>query len=557
MKLTSALASALVAVSSAVADWQFRSRPDLAPPRLNISIPANGGGGDKTTAPGYLFVAPHGNTPGTPEQPAGYILRDDGDLVWSSLGYLSGWVANFHVARYGGQNVLQAFQGSFDSTHGRGWGSPVLLDQHYRPVAQVQSVAGKVPSIHELRIVDEKSMLLEIYQPRPYNLTPFGGTGEQQWIVDAIFQEVDIETGELLFEWRSLDFVSPEGKLFGHCMYAFTHRQKQTLTFDLDAVLPVLSSGLTARDAWDYFHLNSIDKDSQGNYLVSARHTNTIYKISGLDGAIIWRLGGPKSTFVLDEGGDEAPFAFQHDVRFLSRSADGSIEVITLFDNAAAITPNGVVQVRPESRALVVQLNHTDNTAVALRVLEAPEPLSSKSQGNVQVLDGGNVFVNWGQAGAVTEFAADGTPVYHAYLDQEAGVENYRGFRFEWKGFPLEKPAIVALRRRSDEAITIYVSWNGDTEVDRWVFYAASHDDRRSKVNAKKLGEAKRRSFETKLTVVDSDELGSSRRVLVFAEGLDKNGNVLTTTDAVGVEDDVEPVDDDRSSEGVSGDGQL
>lgn len=31
---------------------------------------------------------------------------------------------------------------------------------------------------------------------------------EQTWIVDAPFQEMDIETGEVLFEWSSLDHIS-------------------------------------------------------------------------------------------------------------------------------------------------------------------------------------------------------------------------------------------------------------------------------------------------------------------------------------------------------------
>ena len=46
--------------------------------------------------------------------------------------------------------------------------------------------------------------------------------------------------------------------------------------------------------------MNSVDKDANGDYLVSGRNTHTIYKVSGSDGSIIWRLGGKMSTFHLN-----------------------------------------------------------------------------------------------------------------------------------------------------------------------------------------------------------------------------------------------------------------
>lgn len=81
----------------AAADWQFKSRPDLAPPRLNITIPAT-----KDVEKGYLFVAPFAGFADSVEtgshgpcQAALYIFRDDGELVWSGYGYYSIWATNF------------------------------------------------------------------------------------------------------------------------------------------------------------------------------------------------------------------------------------------------------------------------------------------------------------------------------------------------------------------------------------------------------------------------------------------------------------------------------
>jgi hypothetical protein len=79
----------------ASANWRYKSRPDLSPPTLNITIPAT-----KDVEKGYLFVAPFSGYPeGThhgPQQAAPYIFTDTGDLVWSGFTYFSIWATNFH-----------------------------------------------------------------------------------------------------------------------------------------------------------------------------------------------------------------------------------------------------------------------------------------------------------------------------------------------------------------------------------------------------------------------------------------------------------------------------
>lgn len=169
-------------------DWQYRSRPDLSPPRLNITIPATLDVDD-----GYIFVAPYRGfiqSEGLdgPEQPGGYIFRNDGDLVWSSIGMLDGWVGNFRVTRWQGQDVLQAFQGTLDSFHGHGFGHPTLLNSHYESVREIRCANHRIVSIHEFRIVNERTALIESYQPTPMDLSPYGGSADQQWIADAIIQ---------------------------------------------------------------------------------------------------------------------------------------------------------------------------------------------------------------------------------------------------------------------------------------------------------------------------------------------------------------------------------
>lgn len=185
----SLLRASLVAFGVA-ADTQYKSRPDLSPPRLNITIPA-----DQDVAPGYIFVCPYsgfvrGNGFDGPEQPAGYILRNDGDLVWSSMGYLSGWVGNMQVRTWKGQPVITAFQGTLDSFHGHGFGHPTLLNQNYENIRDLHGGNHKIISIHEFNVLNSGTALVEIYQPTVMDLRPYGGAPDSTWIVDAIFQGV-------------------------------------------------------------------------------------------------------------------------------------------------------------------------------------------------------------------------------------------------------------------------------------------------------------------------------------------------------------------------------
>jgi hypothetical protein len=98
------------------------------------------------------------------------------------------------------------------------------------------------------------------------------------------------------------------------------------------------------------------------------------------------------------------------------------------------------------------------------------------------------------------------------------GVENYRGFRYNWTGLPNETPAIASLK--NNEGTTVYVSWNGDTETKIWRFYQVT-DEYGSR---EYLGENKRTGFETSLFL-------KGRTIhIVSAESINANGRVLTST---------------------------
>lgn len=258
--------------------------------------------------------------------------------------------------------------------------------------------------------------------------------------------------------------------------------------------------------------MNSVDKNEEGDYLVSSRHTSTIFKINGTDGSIIWRLGGKYPSF--SQIGNWT-FGFQHHARWQPQLSQPGTEVISFFDNSG----DGRISFNDVSSALIVQLNHTDDTATVIRKAVAPYDLKAESQGNAQLLSDERLFVNWGSEGAFTEFGADNEILYHAFIQK--GSVSYRGFLGNWTATPKEVPALVALRTDSG-LVELYVSWNGDTETSAWrFFYVNGH----KKIQ---LGQVDRSSFETVFTWRSDFELSASPKFV--AEAVDKNGKPLAQT---------------------------
>lgn len=289
-----------------------------------------------------------------------------------------------------------------------------------------------------------------------------------------------------------------------------------------------------------------MDKDADGNYLISARDACGVYKINGTTGEVIWRLGGRRSDFVL---GPNVPFCFQHHARFVKQSS--SEEVISIFDNSAHGTENGggnEVHKNKFSQGKIITVNKDSWTARIIAAFQPPDGLLAKSQGSTQLLPNGNALVNWGSEGAMTEFRGDGTPIFHAYMDSDflgEGVENYRAFRYNWTGIPTEEPAIVA--HQTSAGTAIYVSWNGDTETAAWRFYAIT-DQYGSRSY---LGQAQRDGFETSFLVA-----GQSYQQ-VAAEALSAQGRKLTTTRVAQIQEEVLPPASDAGSSNLesTGDG--
>jgi len=294
--------------------------------------------------------------------------------------------------------------------------------------------------------------------------------------------------------------------------------------------------GYNSSTAWDYFHINSVTKDDDGHYLLSARHASTLFKINGTDGSIIWRLGGKYSDFEL---GPNVTFGFQHHARWLPGS-NLSIERVSLFDNSvygseSAGGRDQMVRLYPFSRGKYLTIDHSRKTATLEKVFHPPEnSILTKSQGSLQTLPNGNVLINWGSEGSISEYTEDGTLIFHAYLDSGflgENVQNYRAFRYNWTGFSPEPPAVTA-RIGEDGKARMWASWNGDTRTSEWIFSWTETGIRSRTVT--KTQTVQRTGFETQLSIQVAGQIAS-----VQVEAIDSRGSSLAKSASIRARPDI------------------
>jgi hypothetical protein len=439
----------------------WRTRHDLRIPALTVTRRAPGASQEP------IFIAPY-NAPD--EAQAGAVITDAaGEPIWENP-VAHRVTTNFRVQSYRGSPVLTWWEGSIELGHGVG--EYVIADTSYRTVRRVQAKRGLRGDLHEFVITPRGTALFTTYLVTSADLTSVGGARHGS-IQDAIFQEIDLASGRLLMEWHSLDHVLLE-----------------------ESYAPL-------SEDWDFFHINSVDLDTDGNLLVSARSMHTVYKVAR-SGEILWRLGGKRGNFEMGPG---TAFAWQHDAR---RQPGGRL---SLFDNGA--TP----AVEPLSRALILDVDERAMRARLVHQYTHPKVLSG-SQGSVQLLADGNVFVGWGETPRVSEFRRTGELVFDAVLGDQ--YECYRAFRLPWRAVPAERPAVAIAGPEHDRAV--YASWNGATDVHSWQLLAGT-DERRLRAVAR----VRASGFETALPAV--------RRVgpLLAVQALDRNGAPLGRSDAITV----------------------
>jgi hypothetical protein len=418
----------------------FYTRPLSQAPALNVTLQAD-------FSPGYVFMSPYKS-----DKPAPYIYDKFGNLVWDGYGVTGPANAhNFRPCQYKGEAHLCFNQ--VNQQNGYGIGQGVIVDQNYKVVATVQTGGNVEPvDMHEFQLLnDSETAILSSYQIVPFDLSYFNITSGLGWLSEGVFQEVNITTGEVLFEWFSTNHVDPS--------------ESQITPNSTDTG----GDGFGPLTAFDYFHINAVDKSTvSGNYLVSARHTSTLYYVNATDRETIWKLSYLGNS---DFSCSNFNFSFQHDARLLSEN--DTTTVLSIFDNAS----NGYTTTTSQSSGKVIAIDHSSGVATMLSNTTFPstEGLLSTSQGNTQTLDNGGTFHSWGNQPYISEHSSNGTAVFTAQFAAEGSAQNYRAFSADWDSTPQTTvPDVYAYAFNSSSPTRIYVSWNGCTTVASWTFYGAA-----------------------------------------------------------------------------------
>jgi Arylsulfotransferase (ASST) len=450
---------------AAPADYQsFYTLPGVQAPIMTVTTP------DGDPAAGDILTT---NGPG-PGQYGPLIYTPHGRLVWFDK--LSGGeaAADLSEQTYAGRRALTWWKGRVLSL-GFGEGEDVVMNSRYQTVARIAGGNGLKADLHDFQIVSPHGVAyITAYNPIRCDLTPVKGASGGA-IVDTAIQEIDMQTGLVRWEWHSLDHVGA------------SESEVQTPT---------------DTTPWDYFHLNSIDPEPDGNILISARSTWAGYRLEGGTGKILWRLGGNDSSFKMGPG---ASMAWQHDGRVLP---DGEL---TFFDDGS--NP----PIHHQSRAVRIALDFKTHEARLASVYTHTNPsLLAASQGNMQTLPDGNAVVGYGGVPAISEYSRGGSLLFDAH--QPFDMSFYRAFRFPWHALPLNPPAVLASANNTDEETIVHASWNGATGVSAWRVLAGRH----------------RGSLATLATIAATDFESSTtlpqRYDYVAVRALDAAGRVLGTS---------------------------
>lgn len=386
----------------------FKSRPDLEPVKVDVPLLD-----ESRVAPGLIAVTPH-----VPGGQAGATIYDNaGQPVWHHVAAdINHPVYCLKMQTYQGQPVLTWSEGA--KRIGYGFTHFVIADQSYEPIAYVRGGHGVDGlDVHDLVLSDYGTAWAFSYHAVWTN-----DAGTRRNVMECVIQEIDVATGDVWWEWHSLDHVPLDE--------SHTPRPEDPET------------------SWDYIHVNSIEIDHDDNLLISGRATHGIYRINTFNHEVMWRFGGNASDFPL---APDDVFRWQHDAR---RLPDGTV---SLFDNVDSDN-------QANARGMVFELDEEAMTATLVREYYRDGGMHSPYQANMQTLENGNVFIGWGSGPRCSEFTHEGEMIFD--MRYQAGV-SYRGYRVNWQGFP-NQPIDYVLESAADGTLTCFVSWNGATEITEW-----------------------------------------------------------------------------------------
>lgn len=440
--------------------FHFVTRPDIRAFKWQITTY-----NEHAIAPGYWFIAPYellGQKERGEPWIGPYIYDGKGELVWSGAPMFDSFnVFDFRPVEINGQNMFTAIYKREDAG--------VIVDNKYEIQQMVHWPGGyDAANMHEFSVFDDGRkvvvLTLEHQQLGQKKSQELGYNGSCAVNTNGLLElDITMPSPSVLFNWSWID-----------------HGYLDEIVYPTH---PDVEKECT--NGWDANHCNAADRFENGDYLVSCRHTDTIYKISRDTGAIIWRLGGLRSDFKF---GKDAKFSRQHHARVLQQNDTHT--TVTLFDNARG---EGIQTATHDyTRGLILSLHN--NVATVVAEYPRPDHEYSTSRGSLEVLPNGNVFIGWTFHSRISEHAPNGKLLMKAKLPPKKNT--YRSYKAPWTGRPSAPPDVVS-QVKPNSKTEVYVSWNGATDVESWDIYSADASGEALKL----LKSVAKAGFETSTTL--------------------------------------------------------
>ena len=232
-------------------------------------------------------------------------------------------------------------------------------------------------------------------------------------VVDSEIVELDA-SGSRVWSWNSRDHFSPAETTFPQRFNRYPGTPGEV----------------------DLIHVNSAQRLADGDYVVSARHLDAVFRVDRATGDVAWILGSlpsdplapgyvpnlsgaPRLEIIGDPWGGPRR---QHDARL-----DG--DILTVYDNRTAMTGQS-------ARVVVYEIDEAQGTATMIREIRQPAGLVSGALGSARFAADGSVLVNWGQLQPMfTELDAAGNTL----LSITSTVGTFRAIKADESAFTIEE----------------------------------------------------------------------------------------------------------------------
>ncbi|KAK2612507.1 hypothetical protein QQS21_001445 [Conoideocrella luteorostrata] len=392
------------------------------------------------------------------------VLDSDGHLVWMPSQSEFRHARDFQVQNLRGENYITFLSGKGAGGYGDAY---TMLDSSYKVHKLVKPVGNFTGRLSGFRLTHAGTALITIsqvliYEPIDANVPKF----------ETIFQEIDLDYGELLFEWRaSRHNIAPSS---------------------------------------DPIPIQNVDKDVEGNFLVSTERS--IICLSGIEGHVLWRLGGDGNEFQALSKGATSLSPGHH--------ATWHNSTTLLITNGHSDGSRDLSQKR-YSPIMLVKLDVLKRTATVIKDFRFPHQ-SSTSTETIQFLNT-TILTHKEETSIVMEYA-DKELLCEMHLAAarlpSSWTPSYRVAKHKWSGHPDTLPQ-VAVRPLEN---AVYVSWNGATDIDSWIFQSGPEQNGNvfiDHIRVRKTG------FETRI------ELPRRTENYIRLVALDRNGKLASISAAV------------------------